>query len=406
MLCLGPPRSAPEPPGGTSQPETESETEPEVASEQPRSAAYADVLVPLPEAERDEAQGKKLMAAAKAAFGDERFEEAIEFLAEAYRTYPYVTLLYSLGSAHRRAYERDGDVEHRRLSIRRYQQYLSAAPDAEFADLAQNYLTSLLAERDLVSMEAEAVTRVLVSTTAEDATMSLDGAPPLPAPGVITVEPGSHELHVLAPGYQEFVRTIDVPEGATYMVQADLDALPGTITVVGPKRATVRLDGVVVGQLPLAEPLRVEPGAHVIGVSQRGRDPMRVELDIERAGHRSVAADLGVSNQRVVSYLLLGLGAVGLASTGVLFGLTYDRQIRAQQFTDRLSDGELSTAEYQRYRELADQRDSFRAGALLTGLGSSGLFLAGIVLFAYESPRAIERLARVQPTPTGLAIRF
>src|SRR5690606_26691380 len=100
---------------------------------------YADVLVPLPEAERDEAQAKKLMAAAKAAFGDERFEEAIEFLAEAYRTYPYVTLLYSLGSAHRRAYERDGDVEHRRLSIRRYQQYLSAAPDAEFADLAQNY---------------------------------------------------------------------------------------------------------------------------------------------------------------------------------------------------------------------------------------------------------------------------
>ena len=37
----------------------------------------------------------------------------------------------------------------RRLSIRRYQQYLSTAPDAEYAGRARNYLTALLAERDL-----------------------------------------------------------------------------------------------------------------------------------------------------------------------------------------------------------------------------------------------------------------
>jgi tetratricopeptide (TPR) repeat protein len=360
---------------------------PAPASDPPRSAAYADVLEPLPEDQRDEAAAKRLMDSAKAAFRDERFEEAIEFLAEAYRTYPYVTLLYSLGSAHRRAYEMDGNVEHRRLSIRRYQQYLSEAPDGESSDLAQNYLTSLLAERDLGSLEAEVVTRILVSTSAEFATMSIDGATPLPAPGVISVEPGTHELHVSAPGYAEFVQRIDVPEGATYQIDAALTGLDGSLVVVGPKRAWVRLDGKLVGRLPLPSPLRAAPGAHVVVVSKPGHDSFSADIELERDGWRSVRAPLDLSNQRIASYFLFGLGAAGLAGAGVQFAFALDRETRAAELDERRAQAQLSTVDYERYLEYVDQRNTMRTGAIITGVGGGVLLLTAVVLFVYDNPR-------------------
>jgi PEGA domain len=383
------------------------------ASDPPRSAAYADVLEPLPEDQRDEAAAKRLMDSAKSAFRDERFEEAIEFLAEAYRTYPYVTLLYSLGSAHRRAYEIDGDVEHRTLSIRRYQQYLVEAPDGESSDLAQNYLTSLLAERDLGSLDAEIVTRILVSTSAEFATMSIDGAAPVPAPGVISVEPGSHELHVIAPGYAEFVQRVDVPEGATYQIDATLTGLDGSLVVEGPKRAWVRLDGKLVGRLPLASPLRAAPGAHVVVVSKPGHDSFGADIEIERDGWRSVRAPLELSNQRIASYFLFGLGGVGLAAAGAQLAFALDRETRAAELNDRRSEAQLSTVDYERYLEYVDQRNTMRTGAIMTGIGGGVLLLTAVVLFVYDNPRptAGPVVARrwkpsIGPGQAGVVLRF
>jgi tetratricopeptide (TPR) repeat protein len=360
---------------------------PAPASDPPRSAAYADVLAPLPEDQRDEAAAKRWMDSAKTAFRDERFEEAIEFLAEAYRTYPYVTLLYSLGSAHRRAYELDGNVEHRRLSIRRYQQYLSEAPDGESSSLAQNYLTSLLAERDLGSIEAEVVTRILVSTSVEAATMSIDGATPLPAPGVISVEPGTHELHVSAPGYAEFVQRVDVPEGATYQIDAAMIGLDGSLVIEGPKRAWVRLDGNVIGRLPLAGPLRASPGPHVVVVSKPGHDSLSVDIELERDGWRSVRAPLDLSNQRIASYFLFGLGSAGLVAAGVQFGFALDREARAAELDQRRRDAQLSTVDYDRYLEYVEQRNTMRTGAIMTGVGGGVLLLTAVVLFVYDNPR-------------------
>jgi hypothetical protein len=383
------------------------------SSDPPRSTAYADVLEPLPDNQRDEAAAKRLMDSAKTAFRDERFEEAIEFLAEAYRTYPYVTLLYSLGSAHRRAYEIDGNVEHRRLSIRRYQQYLSEAPDGESSSLAQNYLTSLLAERDLGSLEVEVVTRILVSTSVEAATMSIDGAAPLPAPGVISVEPGTHELHVSAPGYADFVQRVDVPEGATYQIDAALIGLDGSLVVEGPKQAWLRLDGNVVGRLPLSTPLRVAPGPHVLVVGKPGHEPLRLELELERDGWRSVRAPLDVTNQRIASYFLFGVGTAAAIASGVQFAFALDGQIRAAKLEERRIEAQLSTVDYERFVEYLDQRNTMRLGSVMAGIGGGLLLLTGVVLYVYENPRlraGAEVVRRwtpsIGPGQAGVGLRF
>lgn len=381
-------------------------------SEAPRSAAYADVLEPLPIDERDEAAAKRLMESGKAAFRDERFEDAIELFAEAYRTYPTVTLLYALGSAHRRAFEVGNDVEHRKLSIRRYQQYLSEAPDGESADFAQNYLTALLADRDL-GLETEVVTRILVATTAEDATMSLDGAPPLPAPGVMSVEPGNHQLRVTAPGYAEFVQSVDVPEGATYQIDAVLTGLDGTLVVEGPKRAWVQLDGKMVGRLPLTTSLRAAPGPHVITVSKNGYETLHLDVEVERDSWQSVRARLDQSNKRIASYFLFGLGAAGSIGGFVTLGFALRHQARGKELADQRESGQLSTIEYQQYLDFVDQRNNMRIASAISGIGSSVLLLAGLILFVNDNPRQTQGRAVAQrwapsvgPGQMGVALRF
>jgi hypothetical protein len=389
------------------------EPQPTPASEPtPRSAAYADVLAPLPMERRDEVVAKRLMDSGKAAFRDERFDDAIELFAEAYRTFPQVTLLYALGSAHRRAYEIGGDVEHRRLSIRRYQQYLSEAPDGESADFAQNYLTSLLAERDL-GLDDEVVTRILVATTAEDATMSVDGAPPLAAPGVISVEPGNHELRVTAPGYAEFVQRVDVPEGATYQVDAALIGLDGTLVVEGPKRAWVQLDGKMAGRLPLATPLRATPGAHVVTVSKNGFETLHIDVEIERDSWNSVRANLDQSNKRIASYFLFGLSTAGVVAGCVTLGFALGHQAKAAELDQQREDGQLSTLEYDRYLEYVDQRNNMRAASAISGLGGGLLLLTGLILFVNDNPRQTQRSAvarrwapSVGPGQAGVVLRF
>ncbi|KIG18640.1 hypothetical protein DB30_07655 [Enhygromyxa salina] len=363
--------------------------------------AYVDVLEPLPEELRSEDDARLLKESAKTAFRDERFEDAIEFLAEAYRTFPYVTLLYSLGSAHRRAYERDGDTEHRRLAIRRYQQYLSAAPDAESADLAQNYLTSLLADRDLGDMELEVVTRILVSTTVEEASMQIDGGPPLPAPGVISVEPGHHEILVRAAGYHDFVRGFDVPEGTTFQVQAELEDKPAALAVQGPKGALVLLDGRAMGELPLSHPLEVESGPHVVSVTKNGYRAYSKDVTLERDGNSLVRASLDVSNQRFTSYFFMGLGGVALVSSGVLAGLSVERQGRALTLERQRMNGQVSNPQYDAYLELVHSRNSLRTGAVFTGLGGAALLVTGVMLYVFDRPQlgATRGVARVTGAP-------
>ena len=385
--------------------------------EAPRSHAYDDVLVPLPESERDEGIAKALMNSAKIAFRDERYEEAIELLAQAYRSYPYVTLLYSLGSAHRRAYELSGEVEHRNLSIRRYQQYLSSAPDAEHADLAQNYLTSLLADRDLGDTELEQVTRLLVSTTAEEAVMVIDDGPPLPAPGAVSVAPGLHHVVVSAPGYFVLERDVDIPEGTTYPVQAELEDIPGRVQIEGPKKASVRIDGRNIGRLPLAERAALEPGEHELIVTKHGHDPYVETFNLERDTDKRVAVELEISNRRFASYFLFGLGTVGIVTSTVLGSLALERQARGQELNDiREQGGSWTTDQLETYNELRSAQLDLRTASFLAGAVGSAVLVTGIVLFARDKPRLDidglslgpggRRSAKLNVTPGGLSLRF
>jgi hypothetical protein len=212
------------------------------------------------------------------------------------------------------------------------------------------------------------------------------------------------------------VRSFDVPAGTTFQVQAELLDKPGTLGVEGPNGAVVRLDGRVVGRLPLVDPVEAVPGPHVVTVTKNGYRPFTKDITLQRDGSGEVRAVLDVSNQRFTSYFFMGLGGAGLVVSGVLAGLSAQRQGRALVLDDKRLMQQLSTGEYDRYLELVHSRDALRSGAVLSGLGGAVIFVTGVVLFAYDNPRlgASGGLARLRAVPvfgggtTGVAasLRF
>jgi hypothetical protein len=69
----------------------------------------------------------------------------------------------------------------------------------------------------------------------------------------------------------------------------ELEALVGTMSVAGdaPAGATLSVDNVVRGKLPLAAPLRVAQGTHEIRVDKEGFDPITANVEV-RAGKEAV----------------------------------------------------------------------------------------------------------------------
>src|SRR5688572_30499030 len=87
------------------------------------------------------------------------------------------------------------------------------------------------------------------------------GSLPLPPQ---SVPAGAHTIEVRRPGYAEFVQKVQVPEGQTFELVANLEATAGVVTVQADQPgAQVLIDGEDKGEAPLKDVL-VEPGAHEI----------------------------------------------------------------------------------------------------------------------------------------------
>lgn len=97
----------------------------------------------------------------------------------------------------------------------------------------------------------------------------------------IYLDPGDHRVEVRAEGFEPFSRQVSLGAGQELEVRASLErAGPPTALRIDVRLpgAAVTVDGQAVGRAPLAEPVPVEPGAHVIEVSHPGYETARREI--------------------------------------------------------------------------------------------------------------------------------
>jgi hypothetical protein len=189
-----------------------------------------------------------------------------------------------------------------------------------------------------------------------------------------------------------------------------LPAHRAALLVRSPLRgAQVALDGKVVGRVPFAQPIPVEPGrVHVVLRSRTGQVAQDVQIGAGELAQLTLSIDAAASRRAIARVALVALGA-GLLITGGVLTWKADQQAQqvaaAAQLRERGSGLPLEpyalvqgdAASVREYAIAADTALGVGAAAALTG---GLLFVPGL--------GAPERRARLAPivTSTGVGVAF
>lgn len=161
------------------------------------------------------------------------------------------------------------------------------------------------AEQAVERLEAS-LARIEVPGNVEGALVRVDGLEEGTVPVTVEVGPGQHVVEVLSPGFATFRAELEIGAGDTRSVEAELELLPGVLSVESePSAAEVWLDGERQGTTPWEA--EVAGGGHVVELWREGhrREQRRVTL---QPGQRS---DIEVELLPVAGTLSVATNAPG-----------------------------------------------------------------------------------------------
>ncbi len=380
-------------------------------SEKTATAPSSASLSALPTAERDPQRAATVWAQGVEAYRRGDLAEAIAGFEQTFRFSGRPGPLFSLGQAHRRHYEQNGDARQRTLSILRYEQYIELAPDGARVLEAQRHIHMLRVseEDELEGLDEEApiFTRIAVDSSTEGAEASLGQLPPRPLPTSFDVMPGKHAVTVTAPLHAPQTRRVDVLEGSTVTVTAELSELPATLNVEGPRGSRLYVDGEPVAEFDGRQArsrvsVETPSGSHRVVLAQRGRTSFVRETSLPRGGTVDIDAELETSGLRKVSVALVAMGGTAMAAgLGLIVPAVVVDRRAARLEQQRVEQSILSTEE-SRKRRLIQHRQVFATGAIAVGAGGLAVLATGIVLVFVDQPAA-ERSRDRQIRPTAFA---
>jgi hypothetical protein len=344
----------------------------------------------------DEARedARRLFLAGRQAYEEGRLTVAASSFERAYELEPLPALLWNLGQTYRRQYVIDQDPDKLRRAVDHYRRYLKEAPGGTNRDEATVLLSELTPILARVAPEAlgaapqappppPARTEVMVVTEAAHAQVSLDGAPPAPAPLLAEVKRGDHHARVEAPGYFADELTVTAVEGRLVVGEARLRAEPAHLRLVGDRGASLSIDGKPVGRLPLAT-LDLPAGRHQLAVTDGGHEPWAQELTLERGQHTALTAALRVTPQRQAARWLLlasGVAAAATVAAGAVWG---QAEAAAGDLYDQQQHGQITTSQLADYNSDRSRRDDWRTGTYVALSLTAALAAITTALYLYE----------------------
>jgi tetratricopeptide (TPR) repeat protein len=345
-------------------------------------------------------QAKALFVAGDKAYSAGNFPAAIRAFQEAYKKAPLPPLLFSMAQAYRRQYAIDRKPENLREAITHYRKYIEQVPQggrradaaAALTDLevvaAQSGPADPAAQpaQPGAPAEAQSPTRVMISSTVKEAQISLDGGKPVATQLIEDVKPGKHKVRITAEGYVEAEQEVTAVEGNLAAFTIPLREKPARLSIDTPGGASVHVDGVLKASTPLSAPLAIAPGPHTIAIAKRGHETATRDLDLKRGENRTIQIKLHVTTQRIVSYILIGGGALGVAGGAVFTALAIRENAHAHDIEAERQKGGISSQRHDEYQAALEKRDNQRliAGGLLGGgIAVAG---AGLALYTFDVP--------------------
>jgi tetratricopeptide (TPR) repeat protein len=381
-----------------------------------KGSSFACVLLFAMWSTRGEAQQSTDMARAKESFNAGatayamgEYLAAIQALDAAYATTPLPAIAFSLAQAERRQYFVDHDRSHLDRAIALFRKYLEEVASGGRRSDAVDAIAQLepLAAKSITPEAASAPpaaavrpTRLIVTSDADGALVSVDGGPSTASPWIGEVEPGQHRVKVAAQGFYETEREVMAVAGELIPAAVPLRERPSTVAVWAAPDAGLYLDGRFVRQGGEGVVLTVASGAHRVDVAEKGHVVSSHDLELGRGENRDLHVFLAPTSQRRAAQALFLAGAASLA-TGVVFGaLALHAESAAQDFLDKQAHQNVSSDELSSYHSHLTDRGRYRAGAMI-GMGAgAGLFLTGLFLYELDQPR-VQEPKLVGPAASG-----
>jgi hypothetical protein len=369
------------------------------------------------------AEARRFFDAGKQAYEAGQYALAATAFEEAFRLAPRPTVAFSMAQAYRRQFFVDRDAAKLKRALDLYKQYIVDVPEGGRRDDAVQYIAEL--EPMLVRIEDEqrqkglgpvksieaapGATQLMISSRTKGASARIDAAAAHEVPVIREVAPGNHRIRVEAPGY--FTDEVDgvAVAGRLVVVEVTLREQPARLSLVAPTGAEVAIDGRPVAELPLARPLEIVAGTHLVTITQRGRYAFTRELRLARGQELTVEASLERTRQRTASWWVLGAAGAAFVAGGVEATFAFVHQGRAQDVLDRRAGRPITQAELDSYNHERDARDrDVTAAAVLFGsaalVGATGALLYFIDTPSLPAPGRIAPVEPIAPPDPGLTL--
>jgi tetratricopeptide (TPR) repeat protein len=346
---------------------------------------------------------------------------AIQAFDAAYELTPLPAIAFSLAQAERRQYFADHDRAHLDRAIKLFSRYNAQVQSGGRRADALDALSQLEplaatlerpnAPRTPLQTAAPRQTRLMITSDAPRARLSLDGGPASASPLIREVEPGQHRVEVSAAGFFPSQRDLVAVAGELIPVDVPLREQPSKVELESPEGAEVYLDGAFVSEGGAHVSLQLPSGPHRLAVAQKGRRLWAQTIALERGEVRSIRVTLEPTRQRAVA-LTLFIGSAAALGTGVvLSALAVRAEGRAEGFLGKKSQVNVTSAELSRYKGAIADRNRYRTATAVTLASSLGLFITGLCLHELDRPNPQELYRspppeRPGPTPAPEQLRL
>jgi hypothetical protein len=343
----------------------------------------------------DLARAEASFRAGAAAYAAGDYPAAIQALDAAYALTPLPAIAFSLAQAERRQYFVSHERPHLERAIalfRGYVEQVQAGGRRADALDALGQLEPLLATLpggDPASIPGGTGvqrTRVMITSEAPGARISLDGGEELPSPLIREVSPGVHRVRARAEGFHEVSRDITALQGELILTELLLPEQPSKLLVSTPDDAELFMDGRFAHQGGAQVALELPGGTHQLAVAARGRRVAYRTLTLARGKTERIRVTLEPTPQRIAARTLFIAGGLGLGM-GLTMGVFALRdQGDAENFLAKQKKGNVTQAELRRYHDSALHRDRNRLGATITLGASAAMFVTGLFLHQLDRP--------------------
>ena len=370
------------------------------ASSLPFSALAADLPSDLERAKESFKAGATAYAA-----GD--YLAAIQALDAAYQLTPLPAIAFSLAQAQRRQYFVDHLREHLDRSIVLFRQYVELAPGGSRRSDALDALSQLepLAAAQPKSAAAAASrvdsltrTRVLLTTDAPGARLTLDGAPAAASPLIREVEPGKHRVRVDAPGFYPVERELTAVAGELTLTPLSLRERPGTLAIWTSPDADIYIDGAYLSAGGDGVAVQLSSGKHRLAVGQKGHRVALREVTLQRGKTQNIRVELEQTPQRISAQVLFIAGGASLGASLLLSAFAIRAEGGAEEFLGIRAARNVSGAELTTYNTSLLDRDRYRLATGVSLAASAGFFITGLFLHELDQPNP-QLLYRTGPRP-------